>query len=68
MDERPLGLPNHDPFRLVLEQIYKLYVRPYIDYGDIIYQNFDPEMRLNFTQKLERIQYCAALAVTGGWR
>ncbi len=54
--------------RDVLEQIYKLYVRPYLDYGDIIYHRFDPEMRLNFTQKLKRIQYCAALAVTGAWR
>ena len=54
--------------RDILDQIYKLYVRPYLDYGDIIYHKYDPPMRLNFTQRLERIQYCAALAVTGAWR
>ena len=27
--------------RDVLDQIYKLYVRPYLDYGDIIYHKYD---------------------------
>ena len=36
--------------RDILDQIYKLYVRPHLDYGDIIYHKYDPEMRLNFTQ------------------
>ena len=27
----------------VLDQMYKLYVRPHLDYGDIIYHKFDPE-------------------------
>ena len=54
--------------RKVLEQIYKLYVRPHLDYGDIIYHNHDTEMHLHFTQKLEQTQYSAALAVTGAWR
>ena len=54
--------------RDVLDQIYKLYVRPHLDYGDIIYHKYDPQMHLNFTQRLERTQYCAALAVTGAWR
>ena len=54
--------------REVLEQIYKLYVRPHLDYGDIIYHKHDPEMHLHFTQKLEQTQYSAALAVTGAWR
>ena len=51
--------------RDILDQIYKLYVRPHLDYGDIIYHKDDPEMRLNFTQRLEQTQYCAALAVAG---
>ena len=52
----------------ILDQIYKLYVRPHLDYGDIIYHKYDPEMRLNFTQRLGQTQYCAALAVAGAWR
>ena len=55
-------------FREVLEQIYKLYVRPHLHYGDIIYHKHDPEMHLHFTQKLEQTQHSAALAVTGAWR
>ena len=54
--------------REVLEQIYELYVRPHLDYGDIIYHKHGPEMHLHFTQKLEQTQYSAALAVTGAWR
>ena len=40
----------------------------HIDYGDIIYHKYDPEMRLNFTQRLEQTQYFAALTVAGTWR
>ena len=29
--------------RDVLDQMYKLYVRPHLDYGDIIYHKADPE-------------------------
>ena len=54
--------------RDVLDQIYKLYVRPHLDYGDIIYHKYDPEFKLDFTKKLESTQYSAALAVTGAWR
>ena len=54
--------------RDVLDQIYKLYVRPHLDYGDIIYPRDDPQMQLNFTQRLEQTQCLAALAVTGAWR
>ena len=54
--------------RDVLDQIYKLYVRPHLDYGDIIYHRDDPQMHLNFSQRLEQTQYSAALAVTGAWR
>ena len=45
--------------------IYKSYVRPKLDYGDIIYDNPGNE---SFKQKLEFIQYNAALAVTGAFR
>ena len=48
--------------------MYKLYVRPHLDYGDIIYHRFDPEMHLEITKRLEQVQYSAALAVTGTWR
>ena len=36
--------------RDVLDQIYKLYVRPHLDYGDIIYHRHDPEFKLEFTK------------------
>ena len=51
--------------REVLDVIYKLHVRPHLDYGYIIYHKYDPDMRLTLTQKLEQTQYLAALAVTG---
>ena len=54
--------------REVLDQVYKLYIRPHLDYGDIIYHRFDPEMHLEITRKLEQVKYSAALAVTGTWR
>ena len=38
--------------RDVLDQMDKLYVRPHLDYGDIIYHKFDPEFTLEFTRKL----------------
>ena len=28
----------------VFDQIYKLYVRPHLDYGDIMYHKYDPEL------------------------
>ena len=54
--------------RDVLDQIYKLYVRPHLDYGDIIYHKYDPEFKLDFTKWHESTQYSAALAVSGAWR
>ena len=54
--------------RDVLDQMYKLYVRPILDYGDIIYRKFDPELTLEFTKKLETVQYSVVLAVIGAWR
>ena len=52
----------------VLDQMYKLYGRPYLDYGDIIYHKVDPELSLDFTKKLEATQYSAPLAASGAWR
>ena len=63
-------LPRH-----TLNELYKLYVRPHLDYGDVIYHI--PEKVCEFSQyiilpnlmeKLESVQYSAALAVSGAWR
>ena len=54
--------------RDLLDQIYKLYVRPHLDYGDIIYHRYDPEFKLEFTKRLESAQYSASHAVSGAWR
>ena len=58
--------------RDVLDQIYKLYVRPHFgdfgDYGDVLYHQYDPNFSLSLTTVLESVQYSAALAVTGAWR
>ena len=59
--------------RNTLNELYKLYVRPHLDYGDVIYHI--PQKEDNFSslgnhlmEKLESVQYAAALAVTGTWR
>ena len=53
---------------MCLDQIYKLYVRPHLDNGDIIYHKYDPEFKFDVTRGLESAQYFAALAVSGAWR
>ena len=50
--------------RNVLDQMYKLYVRPHLDYGDVIYH----EQSMSHSRKLESTQYKAALAVSGAWK
>ena len=45
-----------------LVTIYKAFIRPHLDYEDIIY---DQVYKESFHQKLESIQYNAALAITG---
>ena len=45
--------------------IYKTFIRPHLDYGDIIY---DWPNNSVFVQKLESIQYNACLAITGCFR
>ena len=41
--------------------IYKSFIRPQLDYGDIIY---DQVYNASFQQKVESIKYNAALAIT----
>ena len=56
--------------RNTLNELYKLYVRPHLDYGDVIYhipQGMDGSENY-MMEKLESVQYSAALAVTGTWR
>ena len=48
----------------VLEQTYFLYVRPHLDYCDIIYHN----QKYDLMRILESIQYKAALVVSGCWK
>ena len=54
--------------RDVRDQIYKLCVRPHLDYCDIIYHKHDPEFTHDMTKRLERIKCSAAPAVNGAWR
>ena len=63
-----IGLINK--FRIILHRnsllnIYKTFVRPHLDYADIIY---DYPGNVTFSQKLETIQYNACLAITGCFR
>ena len=50
--------------RDILNLSYKLYVRPHLDYGDVIYHN----QREDLMHLVEQIQYKAALIVTGCWQ
>ena len=52
-----LILPRHS-----LITIYKTFIRPHLDYGDVIY---DRAFNESFHQRLESIQYNAAIAITG---
>ena len=53
---------RHSLPRKSLLTIYKAFLRPLIDYGDIIYNQPQNE---SFCEKLESTQYKAALAITG---
>ena len=48
--------------RTSLITIYKSFARPHLDYGDIIY---DQTFNESFHQRIESIQYNAAIAITG---
>ena len=52
-----------------------MYVRPYLDYSDIIYHiphkicDYSQHISLtNLMEQLETVQYSASLAVSGAWR
>ena len=51
--------------RSSLLTIYKSFIRPNFDYGDVIY---DQMYNVSFQQRVESIQYNAALAITGAIR
>ena len=51
--------------RSALITLYKAFVRPHLDYGDILY---DQARNESFHLKLESIQYNACLAITGAIR
>ena len=51
--------------RKSLLTIYKSFIRPHLNYGDIIY---DQTYNTSFHQRLESLQYNAALVITGAIR
>ena len=51
--------------RSSLLTIYKAFIRPHLDYGDVIY---DQPSNTKFSNKIETIQYNCALAITGAIR
>ena len=52
----------HNAFsRLPLCRIYNSFIKPYLDYGDIMYEQ---TYNVSFHQKLESIQYNSTLAIT----
>ena len=51
--------------RKLLLTIYKSFIRPHFDYGDVIYYQ---SYNTFFHQRLESLQYNAALAITGAIR
>ena len=73
-----IGVIKHLAPYLPLEsrdQIYKMHVRPHLDYCDIIYHkpvisnDSDSSLTLNYQMNaIERTQYQAALAVSGAWK
>ena len=76
--KRNIGIMKHLNKFLPLKtltQMYKTLVRPHLDYCDIIY-HIPPIMSIpcsglrlhSLMEKVERIQYEAALAVTGAWK
>ena len=65
---KPLGLLGilHNLLpRSALITTYKAFVRPHLDYDDILY---DQAYNMSFHHKLESIQYNACLAITGAIR
>ena len=50
---------------IFLLAIYKSFIRPHLDYGDVIY---DQPNNISLCKKIESIQYNAALPITGAIR
>ena len=53
---------RHNLPRKSLVTIYKAFLRPLTDYGDI---NYDQPQNKSFCEKIESVQYKATLAITG---
>ena len=51
--------------RQALVTIYKAFIRPHLDYGDVLY---DQAFNNSFLAEMESIQYIACLAITGAIR
>ena len=49
----------------LLLPIYKSFVRPNLDYADIIY---DKPHKGSFIKKIERVQHSTCLAITGAFK
>ena len=63
--KKGIGIIHFKPHLLPRESlitIYKSFVRPHIDYSDIIYDQLNNE---HFSNMLEIVQYNAAVAITG---
>ena len=55
--------------RQSLVTVYKAFIRPHLDYRDIIYdQTFIKNFHQSFHQKVELLQYNAVLAIAGAKR
>ena len=52
---------NHTLLRSSILTIYKPFIRPHLDYGDIVY---DQPNNSSLSEKTESRQYNAALAIT----
>ena len=64
-------LSKHLPIK-TLDQMYKMFVRPHLDYGDVIYHIPHTQSVVDSTislhpsmERMEQVQYQAALAITG---
>ena len=57
-------LQNNIP-RAPLVTIYKFFIRPHLDYGDVLY---DQTFSNSFHEKLESFQYKVAIAIAGAIR
>ena len=49
--------------QLSLNLLHNAFIRPHLDYGDIL---FDKPGNYNFQNKFEKVQYRACLAIIGG--